>query len=150
MRYGRTHHVWYDVCWPVLAGLVSAVGLIAAYRTLGLLAVVAAFALVELTVAPTAWSITTEMGKPGGPAIFEIAPVCALAAVVLMGLVGAFGGWALLLVGLVAFTSPLVARRGRARLRARYGSEREETDRAFDEIVAYGWALPAPKDDTEL
>jgi hypothetical protein len=149
MNRSRAPHAWFDVGWPVLAGLVAAVGVVAAYRSLGLFAVVAAFVLVELTVAPTAWSIVTELGKPGRPAIVEIGPACALAVVVLMGLVGALGGWSLLLVALVVLTSPLVQRQGRERIVRRYGSDRAETRRAFDEIVAHSWTAPHSEDDSE-
>ncbi len=140
---------WYDVGWPVLAGLVAAVGVVAAYRSLGPLAVVAAFALVELTVAPTAWSIVTELGKPGLPAFLEVGPACAVAVVVLMGLVSALGAWSLALVALVALTSPLMQRRGRERMVGRYGSDRGATLRAFDEIVTHGWTIQHPEDETE-
>ena len=149
MELRHPRHPWYDVGWPVLAGLVAALGVVTAYRSLGLFSVVAAFVLVELTVAPTAWSIVTELGKPGRPAVVEVAPACALAVVVLMGLVSALGGWSLAFVALVVLTSPLMGRRGRQRLVRRYGSDRAETLRAFDEIVAHGWTAPFPEDDAD-
>ena len=149
MNRSRARFSWYDVGWPVLAGVVAAVGVVAAYRILGLFAVVAAFVLVELTVAPTAWSIVTELGKPGRPAIVEVGPACALAVVVLMGLVGTLGGWSLALVAPVVLTSPIMQRRGRERIVRRYGSDRAETRRAFDEIVAHSWTAPHPEDGSE-
>jgi hypothetical protein len=149
MDLSRTRHPWYDVGLPVLAGLVCALGVVAAYRSLGLFSVVAAFVLVELTVAPTAWSIVTELGKPGRPAVLEVGPACALGVVVLMGLVSATGAWSLAFVALVVLTSPLMRRRGRQRLVRRYGSDRAETLRAFDEIVAHGWTAPFPEDDAD-
>ena len=148
MSRSRTPLSWYDVAWPVLAGIVAAVGVVAAVRNVGLLGVVAAFVLVELTVAPTAWSIVTELGKPGRPAIVELGPAAALAVVVLMGLVGAFGGWSLALVALVVLTSPLMQRRGRQRLVRRYGSDRAATRRAFEEIVAHSWTATRSEDET--
>jgi hypothetical protein len=145
----RRRHPWFDAGWPVFAGLVAATGVLAAYQSLGLVAVVVAFVLVELSVAPTAWSIVTEMGKPGRPAIFEIAPAFGLGVVSLMGLVEAIGVWSLLVVTLLLLTSPLVSRQGRERVRERYGSDRSQTRRSFDEIVAHGWTMPAPEDDPE-
>src|SRR5262245_25145958 len=145
----RRRHPWFDAGWPVFAGLVAATGVIAAYQSLGLLAVVVAFVLVELSVAPTAWSIITEWGRPGRPAIFEIAPAFGLVVVSLMGLVEAIGVWSLLALALVLLTSPLVTRRGRDRVRDRYGSTRSQTRRSFDEIVAHGWTQSAPEDDSE-
>ena len=79
--------LWYDVGWPVLAGTISAGGVLAAYAEIGLLGCVAAFLLLELTVAPTGWTLLTDMGRPGLPAVVELAPVCALATVVTLGLV---------------------------------------------------------------
>jgi hypothetical protein len=131
-----TRNLWYDAGWPVLAGTVAACGVVASYVTLGLLATVAAFVLMELTVAPTAWSILTDIGRPGRPAVLELAPGCALATVVALGLVGSIGVWSIPVFGLVLATSPLLNRRRRSGLAARYGSRRAETRRRFDEIVA--------------
>jgi hypothetical protein len=132
-----TRNLWYDAGWPVLAGTAAACGVVASYVTLGLLATVAAFVLMELTVAPTAWSILTDIGRPGRPAVLELAPVCALATVVALGLVGSIGVWSIPVFGLVLATSPLLNRRRRSGLAARYGSRRAETRRRFDEIVAH-------------
>ncbi len=132
-----TRNLWYDVGWPVLAGTVAACGVVASYETIGLLATVAAFTLMELTVAPTAWSVLTDLGRPGRPAFVELAPVCALATVVALGLVGWMGVWSIPVLVLVLVTSPLLDRRRRAGLAARYGSERAETRRRFEEIVAH-------------
>ena len=131
--------VWYDAGWPLLAGLVGALGLILAYLGIGLLGSVVAFALMELTVAPTAWSLMTEAGRPGRPAIFELAPACALATVVTLGLVDGLGGWAVPLVALVVATSPLMEQQRRRAWVRRYGSDRGEMRREFDEIVAHGF-----------
>lgn len=131
--------VWYDVGWPLLAGLVGALGLILAYLGIGLLGSVVAFALMELTVAPTAWSLMTEAGRPGRPAIVELAPACALATVVTLGLVDGLGGWAVPLLALVVATSPLMGQQRRRAWVRRYGSDRAEVRREFDEIVAHGF-----------
>lgn len=144
----RTRSLWYDVSWPVLAGTVTAVGVVSAYVQIGPLGTVAAFLLMELTVAPTAWSILTDMGRPGGPAVFELAPVCALATVVTVGLVGWMGVWSVPVLLVVVLSSPLLDRRRRQGLAARYGSRRAETRRKFDEIVAHGFAAPGDSDHT--
>jgi hypothetical protein len=141
----HTRHLWYDVGWPVLAGTVTAVGVVAAYLGIGLLATVAAFLLMELTVAPTAWSILTDMGRPGRVAVVELAPAVALGTVVMLGLVEWSGAWAVPLMLLVVGTSPLVERGRRRSLIARYGSQRAETRRQFEDIVAH--AFTSPEDD---
>ena len=139
-----TGSLWYDVGWPVLAGTVAACGVVAAYVEIGLLGTVAAFVLIELTVAPSAWSILTDMGRPGRPAVMELAPVCALGTVVALGLVAWMSVWSIPAFLLVLVTSPLLDRRRRSGLAARYGSQRAETRRRFEEIVAYA---VAPEDD---
>jgi hypothetical protein len=130
---------WYDVGWPLLAGLVAAVGVLLAFRGIGLVGTVVAFALMELTVAPTAWSLMTEAGRSGRPAIFELAPACALATVITLGLVDGMGVWAVPLLVLVAATSPLARQERRRSWVRRYGSDRAEMRREFDEIVAHGF-----------
>ncbi|MGA8246123.1 MAG: hypothetical protein WB797_04400 [Nocardioides sp.] len=137
-----TRSLWHDVGWPALAGLVIATGLLAAYHSIGLLACVAAFLLLELTIAPTAWSIMTDLGRSGGPAVLELAPACALGALVVFGLVSAAPLWSLPLLLLVLLTSPLCPSwyRSLAGRSAGPGSERAELRRTFDEIVSHGFA----------
>lgn len=139
MRTPTRRRIWYDVGWPLLAGVVGAAGVVLAYFGIGLVGTVGtvvAFALMELTVAPTAWSLMTEAGRSGRPAIFELAPACALVTVVTLGLVGGMGVWAVPVLALVLVTSPLAqGQRRRAWLR-RYGSDRAEVRQEFDEIVA--------------
>jgi hypothetical protein len=142
----HTRSLWYDVAWPILAGTVTACGVVAAYVEIGLLATVAAFLLMELTVAPSAWSILTDMGRPGRAAVVELAPVCALATVVTLGLVGWMSAWSVPVLLLVLVTSPVLDRRRRGRLAARYGSRGAETRRLFDAIVAHEFAAPEDGD----
>lgn len=131
--------IWYDVGWPLLAGLVAAAGVLLAYVGLGLVGTVIAFTLMELTVAPTAWSLMTEAGRSGRPAIFELAPACALATVVTLGLVDGMGVWAVPLLALVGATSPLLQEQRRRAWVRRYGSDRGDVRREFDEIVAHSF-----------
>jgi hypothetical protein len=130
---------WYDVAWPALAGTVAAAGVILAYLDIGLVGTVVAFGLMELTVAPTAWSLMTEAGRSGRPAIFELAPACALATVVALGLFGGIGVWAIPVLALVLVTSPLGQEQRRRAWVRRYGSDRAEMRREFDDIVAHGF-----------
>jgi hypothetical protein len=124
------------VGWALVAGLAGAAGLLLAYLDIGLLGTVVAFALMEVTVAPVAWSLMTEEGRPGRAAIFELAPACALATVVTLGLVSGLGIWALPVVALVVGTCPLLLARNRRAWLRRYGSDRSEMRCEFDEIVA--------------
>lgn len=139
MRTPIKRSAWYDVAWPVLAGTVAAAGVILAYLDIGLVGTVVAFGLMELTVAPTAWSLMTEAGRSGRPAVFELAPACALATVVALGLVGGIGVWAIPVLALVLATSPLAQEQRRRAWVRRYGSDRAEMRREFDDIVAHGF-----------
>jgi hypothetical protein len=147
MNDARTRSLWYDVGWPALAGVVAAAGLLTAYSSIGLVACVAAFMLIELTVAPTAWSILTDMGRAAGPAVFELAPACALTTVVAFGLVSATSIWSVPVLLLVLLTSPLLQRRHRDHWFARPGWEEGDLRRRFDEIVAHGFAPDRADDD---
>jgi hypothetical protein len=135
----RERSIWYDVGWPLLAGLVAAAGVLLAYFGIGLVGTVVAFALMELTVAPTAWSLMTEAGRSGRPAIFELAPACALAAVVTLGLVDGMGVWAFPLLASVAVTSPLLQEQQRRSWARGHGSDLAEMRHEFDEIVTHGF-----------
>jgi hypothetical protein len=131
-------HPWYDIGWPLFAGLVAAVGIIACYESVGLLGCVAAFALIEVAVGATAWAILTDIGRSGQRALFEVGPACGLTTVVAVGLTEVFASWGLLVLLLVIATSPLLhSRRPRV---TRYGGERAAMRRQFDEIVAHGFA----------
>jgi hypothetical protein len=127
---------WYDIAWPLLAGLVAGVGVLSCAASLGWLATAAVFALTWLAIAPTAWSVLTECGRPGGPALVGFAPACALAVTATVGLTS-FGLASIPVMVLVPLTSPLF-RRGRAGA-TEDRSERDEVRRQFDEIVYYGF-----------
>jgi hypothetical protein len=113
---------------------------------MGLLTTAIAVALLELTFAPIAWSVMTEMGHPGRDVLLRISPLMAVGSLSLVGLVSAFEAWGLLAAAIVLGTSPRVQDWTRVctrRLVVRYGGDREETRRRFDEIVAHGFpALP--------
>jgi hypothetical protein len=130
---------WFDLGWPVLAGAVTAAGLAAAYVWMGLVTTMIALALLELTFAPVAWSILTELGYATRDVIFRISPLWAFGSLAFVGLVNSFNAWALAVGAFVLLTSPLVqgwTRVGTRGLISRYGGGRDETRRQFDEIVA--------------
>ena len=138
-------HLWYDGGWPAAAGLVTGLGLVAAYQWTGPLMFVAALGVLELTVAPIAWSLLADLGFDVRRVALRVAPATAAAALGVIGLADAIGGWTFLVVGLALVTSPLLegCRRGglRVRLTERV-SPRTETRRRFNEIVAQGFGTP--------
>jgi len=135
--------LWYDAGWPLLAGLVTAVGLVAAYVWMGLAVTAIALALLELTFAPVMWSVLTDIGIPSRDVIVRISPTWSVGSLALVGLLNAFGAWSLVAGAFVLLTSPLVqgwSRVGLRGLAVSYGfSSATETDRRFEEIVTHGF-----------
>jgi len=135
--------LWYDSAWPVLAGVVTAVGLVSAYLWMGLAVTAIALALLELTFAPVMWSVLTDLGMPAWDVIVRISPMWSVGSLALVGLLNAFDAWSLVVAGLLLVTSPLVegwSKVGTRGLLVRYGlSSTSETDRRFQEIVAHGF-----------
>jgi hypothetical protein len=140
-------HPWYDVGWPLLAGLAAGLGLVAAYRWTGPVIFVVALAVLELTIAPIVWSLLTELGHSVRGVVVRISPTAALGALAVLGLADVVGAWTFAIGGLVLVTSPLVSGWTRggfgARLTERV-SPRTGTRRRFDEIVA---GLGSPDED---
>jgi hypothetical protein len=138
-------HVWYDVVWPAVTGLLTAVGLLAAYRWMGPTSFLVAVAVLELTVAPLAWSLLTEIGYDVRRVALRVAPVTALAALAVVGLADVAGRWTFLVIGLVLLGSPLLQgwrERGVRGALAERMSPGAETRRRFDEIVAHAFGSP--------
>jgi hypothetical protein len=134
--------IWYDVGWPVLAGMVTAAGLLSAYIWMGLPTTLIALVLLELTIAPVAWSILTEVGVPTAHVILRISPLWAIGCLAFVGLVDALNAWSLLIGLAVLLTSPLVAGWSRVGVRgliASHNLSQNETRRRFDDIVAHGF-----------
>jgi hypothetical protein len=128
-----------------MAGLVAGVGVLAAYSWTGPVPFFVALAVLEVTIAPVAWSLLTELGHTVTGVVLRIAPVASLIALALIGLVQAVGGWIFLVGGLVLITSPLLQGWTSGRIRTSLVeqlSPRTETRRRFDEIVAHGFGGP--------
>jgi hypothetical protein len=96
---GERRNLWYDGGWPVLAGLVTAVGLVSAYVWMGLVTTVIALVLLELTFAPVLWSILTDIGYRTEDVILRISPLWAVGSLAFVGLVDALNAWGLLVAG---------------------------------------------------
>lgn len=126
-----------------MTGVTAGVGLLAAYRWTGPLMFVVALAVLELAIAPVAWSVLTELGRSAGGVVTRVSPPAALGALALIGLTDAMGGWAFLVAAGALVTSPLVGgwTRGGLRPALERMSPRTETRRRFDDIVA-GFGTP--------
>jgi hypothetical protein len=135
----RARSRWYDGAWPVLAGLAAGAGLVSTYLWTGLLVSAIALTVLELTIAPIAWCVLTELGHSATRVALRVAPTIAVAILAMTGLGEAIGTWAFLVGGTVLATSPLLrgwTRLGVRRTLAEHVSPRTETRRRFDEIVA--------------
>ena len=138
-------HLWYDVAWPVLAGLVTGAGLIAAYRWTGPTKFVVALAVLELTLAPVTWSLLTELGIVGRRVALRVAPLSPVALLAVIGSAAAIGAWTYLVLGLVVAGSPLLRGWGPGGLRRivkEWSAADVRTRQEFDEIVAHGFGTP--------
>jgi hypothetical protein len=142
----RAHtHLWYDGAWPVATGLVTGLGLVAAYLWTGPLMFLVALAVLELTVAPVAWSLLTDLGFGVRRIALHVAPATATALLAVIGLADVVGGWTFLVVAAAAVTSPLLQGWVQVGIRgvlAGWVSPRAETRRRFDDIVAHGFGTP--------
>ena len=135
-------HLWYDVAWPVATGLVTGLGLVAAYRWTGPLMFVVAFAVLEVTFAPVAWSLLIDLGVDVRKIALEVAPGLSIALLAVVGLADVMGGWTFLVIAVALATSPLFQGVRRLGLRGALVdrvSPRSQTRRRFDEIVAHGF-----------
>jgi hypothetical protein len=138
-------HLWYDVAWPVATGLVTGLGLVAAYRWTGPLMFLVAFAVLEVTVAPVALSLLSEVGFDVRRIALRVAPAGATALLAVVGLADVIGGWTYLIVAVAVLSSPLLQGWREAGLRGVLVdrvSAGSETRRRFDEIVAQGFNAP--------
>jgi hypothetical protein len=140
-------HPWYDVAWPITTGLVCGAGLLAAYRWTGPGMFVVAFVVLEVTVAPVAWSLLTDLGFGVRRVTLRVAPVGAVALLAVIGLADVIGAWTYVVAVLVVASSPLTRgwrELGLRGLLADRLATHSETRRRFDEIVAHGFS---PQDD---
>jgi hypothetical protein len=142
----RLSSAWTDVAWPVLAGALTAVGLLALSRQYGLLDVALILVGLWLFFALMLYAVGQDSGV-GPRRALRIGLAAAATAVALLGLADLFprAGWLAALV--LGISSPAVVDRLTARLRrvrrvptrrTSYGEAREQArvDRAFEQIVA--------------
>jgi hypothetical protein len=140
----RRGHPWYDGGWPLLAGVVSGGGIVAAEVTLGPLATVGLFAAVALVAAPSTWSILSESGHSEIRMTVRITVGIALAVLVAAGWISVADGWGFLPLVVVGATSPPLLRRTVSRSRSmteatRSHPEVDEMRREFDAIIRYSF-----------
>jgi hypothetical protein len=136
----------WRAAWPVLAGAVTAVGLVGTWHVTGLLAVALIVVGLWLFLGITLYGVASEVGLRTGSAV-RIALIASVSTVALLGLVDLFpvGGWIVALF--VAATAPAAAdlaasHVGRAREAARsspgsrVAADQGAVDKAFAQIVS--------------
>lgn len=142
---GARTHLWYDAVWPVATGLGTGLGLVAAYLWTGPLMFVVALVVLEVTVAPVAWSLLIDAGFDVHRIVLRVAPATAGLLLAVVGLADVIYGWTFLLVAVAVVTSPLFRGWREAGLRGvlvQQLAPRSDTRRRFDEIVAQGFGTP--------
>lgn len=138
-------HLWYDVAWPAVAGLAVGAGLLAASLLMGAWPLLVALAVLEIALAPLAWSLLADLGHDLRGVVLRIAPAAAVATLAVIGLADAIGPWTFAVGGFVLATSPLLrgwSQRGFRNVLAGRMSPRMDTRHRFDEIVAHGFRAP--------
>jgi hypothetical protein len=111
---------------------------------------VVAFVVLEVTVAPVAWSLLADLGFGVRRVALRVAPVGAVALLAVVGLADVIGAWTYLVAVLVVASSPLTRgwrELGLRGLLAERLSTHSQTRRRFDEIVAHGFTTPDDEDE---
>jgi hypothetical protein len=141
-------HLWYDVGWPIFAGLVTAIGVVAACFGRGPGIVLASFVVTDLALMPLAWVLATAAERPARRAVLVVTPIVTLGLVVAVGLVGLWQAWGLVPLALAVVTSPVMPGRRRWTDQVQDVVRTAETRRAFDEIVRHSLE-PTPGEDQD-
>ena len=101
--------LWTTRVWPLVAGVVTAVGVAAAGNVFGWLALVVVYAVVSLFAVTTVWGLSTEIGiKP--EAVVRWGLYAALVLLVAVGLSDIHPVYGLLVGVAVALSSPAALR----------------------------------------
>ena len=152
MKSARSHP-WYDVAWPVVAGVTVGAGLVAAYRWTGPFAFVIGVLVLELALVPVAWALLDDLGYDARHAVPRIAPWCAAGLLSVVGLAEAIGGWTYLALALILLTSPLVrgwSDGGVRGIAAHWATPGARARAEFDGIVTLSYGADAQRTDDEL
>jgi len=97
--------LWSSRIWPLLAGVVTAVGVFAASSTFGVVALLLVYATVSMFAVATVWGLSIDSGMEG-PTVVRSGLYAALAVLVAAGLCQVHP-WYGLLVGIaVGLSSP--------------------------------------------
>jgi hypothetical protein len=127
--------------------VVAAIGVVAACRSLGPVAVLVAFGALDLVLLSMTWPTATEAGRPDRWRGLGAASAWSFASVAVLGLLTVLHGGALVVVAATAVTSPML-RPTRWSRPVREAARRAQTRREFDEIVAFAYQS-TPRDDQE-
>jgi hypothetical protein len=141
----RLRSLWLRMMWPVLAGVVAAVGVTAAALALGWVLFLATFTTLSLFAVAMVWGLSLDLGIDRSM-VLKISLYSGLWVMVLVGLTEIQPHAGLLLGALVGMTSPAAARLF-ARVRPRRATRRTRrpahgvlmdkamVDHRFEEIV---------------
>lgn len=105
-----------DMAWSVLAGAAVAVGLAGARGAYGLLGMAALFVGIALLTLVSAWSVADELHLEQGPLLRTLPLTVGLGTVATAGWCDLAGAYGLLVVAMVALSSPAFGNLLRRRL----------------------------------
>jgi hypothetical protein len=132
--------LWDEVLWPVLAGSVTAVGLLCAHVGWGPTWVATTLFSLVLGLMPLAWAVgEASRGRSPAWVMATLAPTWAVAVLAMVGLSSAVGGWSVLAPLAIALTACRVRRlAARTVTWAREGAQTMRTRWEFHQIITHG------------
>jgi hypothetical protein len=131
---------WDDVLWPVLAGSVTAGGLLCALLSWGPVRMGTTLFCLGLGLMPLAWTVgESSRSRTPAWAVATLTPTWAVGVLAVAGLCSALGGWSLLAPLAVILTAPPVrTRTARTGAWVRRTAQIVRTRRAFHQIITHG------------
>ncbi len=142
------HSLWHDRGWPVVTGVVTAYGLVAAAIRIGVPSTVVILLFTAMATAMFTWCLVDEGGSAPPRALVTPALDGGLGCSAGLGLVLSLHLWALPVLAVVVLTSGA----GRSPLRSvrTHGDARERAELRgrFDQIVSDGFQAPGDGDHT--
>jgi hypothetical protein len=132
--------LWDDVLWPLLAGLVTAAGVLCAHVSWGPVWVGTTFFSLGLGLMPLAWTVGEASGRRSPVrAVATLAPTWAVGVLAVVGLSSALRGWWLLLPLTVVLSAPWIrTRTARTGHQVSEAVQRARTRWEFHQIITHG------------
>lgn len=131
---------WDDVFWPVLAGSVTAGGLLCALLSWGPVRVGTTLFCLGLGLMPLAWTVgEASRGRTPAWGVTTLAPTWAVGVLAVVGLCSVLGGWSLVAPLAVILTAPPIrTSAAQTGTWVRETMQTVRTRREFHQIITHG------------